>query len=44
MRYLALVVPFVAAIATAVAQSSPPDDALPTFEVASVKSKNGLDD
>jgi len=42
MRHLALVIPFVAAIATAVAQSSPPDDALPTFEVASVKSnKNG---
>jgi len=42
MRYLALVIPFVAAIATAVAQAPPPDDALPTFEVASVKSnKNG---
>jgi len=42
MRYLTLVLPFVGAIATAVAQSPPPDDALPTFEVASVKSnKNG---
>ena len=42
MRYLALVIPFVAAIATAVAQSTPADDALPTFEVASIKSnKNG---
>ena len=42
MRYLALVIPLVGAIATAVAQSPPPDGALPTFEVASVKSnKNG---